>query len=102
MPEQYYTLAPWRVREGKQDEFVEAWRDLGEVFLALPKPPGKGTLLQSVDDPQQFYSFGPWNALEDIAEMRSNQRAAEALERLRDLCESAKPGAFRLVLTLGE
>lgn len=70
--------------------------------LALPKPPGKGTLLQSLDDPQQLYSFGPWNALEDVADMRRDARAGEALERLRDLCESAKPGAFRLVLTVGE
>lgn len=59
MSEEYYTLAPWRVRKGKQDEFVDAWRSLGDSFLSLPNPPGKGTLIQSLDDPQQFYSFGP-------------------------------------------
>jgi hypothetical protein len=59
MADEIYTLGMWRVKNGKQDDFVAAWQALGGYFNGLPHPPGKGTLLQSVDEPQQFYSFGP-------------------------------------------
>jgi len=92
-----YTLGVWQVRAGSESEFVEAWKALGERFRSLPHPPGPGTLIQSVDDPQQFYSFGPWRGLDDIKDMRGNPDAVEGLARLADLCEVAKPGTFRVV-----
>ncbi|MDP9342000.1 MAG: antibiotic biosynthesis monooxygenase [Actinomycetota bacterium] len=92
-----YTLGVWRVREGKESEFVEAWRRLGGYFRNLPNPPGPGTLVQSVDDPRLFYSFGPWRSLDDIAMMRSAPDTPGALARLAALCDEAKPGTFRVV-----
>ena len=95
-----YTLAIWRVKEGKEEEFVEAWKgDLADFFLGLPNPPGTGTLIRSVEDPQLFYSFGPWRSLEDIQQMRSDPRTPEMIGKLAALCEEAKPGAFRVVAT---
>jgi hypothetical protein len=93
----FYTLGVWRVREGKESEFVEAWRRLGDYFSNLPNPPGPGTLVQSVDDPRQFYSFGPWGSFDDIVEMRADPDTPGALARLAALCEEAKPGTFRVV-----
>ena len=51
-----YTLALWRVKEGKEEELVQAWKgELAEYFLGLPNPPGApGTLIRSVEDPQLF------------------------------------------------
>ena len=94
-----FTLALWRVKEGREEEFVEAWKDLSDYFLDLPNPPGTGTLVRSVEDPQLFYSFGPWRSLEDIQRMRSDPRAPEMIGKVEDLCEEAKPGTFRLVVT---
>ena len=99
MSEQVYTLGVWRVKNGKQDEFVAAWQALGRYFNSLPHPPGKGTLLQSVDDPQQFYSFGPWQALDDIQQMRSRPETPTEIGKLMDLCEEGRPGAFRVAAT---
>ena len=96
---QVYTLGVWHVTDGKQDEFVDAWQRLGRLFLDLPHPPREGTLLQSLDDPLLFYSFGPWESLEDIQEMRKDPEAAAAIQELLDLCEDGKPGAFRVVAT---
>lgn len=92
-----YTLGVWRVKDGKESEFVEAWKLLGDAFRSLPHPPGPGTLVQSVDDPRLFYSFGPWSSLEDIAEMRAHPGTPEALARLAALCDEAKPGTYRVV-----
>jgi heme-degrading monooxygenase HmoA len=99
MADEVYTLGMWRVKDGKQDEFVAAWRALGRYVNSLPHPPGRGTLLQSVDDPQQFYSFGPWDSLGDIHEMRSQPETRPEIGKLMDLCDEGRPGTFRVVAT---
>ena len=99
MSDEVYTLGVWRVRDGKESEFVAAWLALGRYFSSLPHPPGKGTLLQSVDEPQQFYSFGPWRALDDIQEMRTQPETPKEIGKLMDLCEEGRPGTFRVVAT---
>lgn len=99
MADEVYTLGVWRVKEGLEREFVEAWKGLGVYFRSLAHPPGRGTLLQSLDDPQQFYSFGPWGSLDDIQEMRSHPDAPKEIGKLMDLCEEGRPGAFRVAAT---
>jgi len=94
-----YTLALWHVKGGKEEEFVEAWKGLSDYFIGLPNPPGEGTLVRSVEDPRLFYSFGPWRSFEDIQRMRSDPRTQEMIGRLAALCEEAKPGTFRVVMT---
>jgi hypothetical protein len=95
--EAVYTLGVWRVEAGQQPAFIAAWKALGEVFSKLPNPPGTGTLIQSLADPELFYSFGPWRRPEDIQEMRSDPRAQAGIQRLVDLCIEATPGTFRVV-----
>lgn len=93
----YYTLGVWRVREGREADFIAAWMAVGDAFFELPGPPGPGTLLRSESDPSLFHSFGPWDRLEDIQAMRADPRAQAAIARLVDLCEEALPGTFRVV-----
>ena len=97
MEPEYYTLAVWRVQPGRDAEFVEAWKGLGEAFAGLHRRPVWGTLLQSLLDPSLYYSFGPWRSLEDIEAMMSDPRAQEAIQRVRDLCVEATPGPFRMI-----
>jgi len=52
-----------------------------------------------VDEPQQFYSFGPWRTLGDIQEMRSRSETPEEIGKLMELCEEGRPGTFRVVAT---
>jgi heme-degrading monooxygenase HmoA len=99
MSDEIYTLGAWRVKEGRHAQFVQAWKALGGYFRSLPQPPGEGTLLQSLDDPRQFYSFGPWRSLDDIQEMRSRPETAREIGKLMELCEEGRPGAFRVVAT---
>jgi hypothetical protein len=97
MSGEFYTLGEWRVKDGKQSEFVAAWQALGRFFSSLPHPPGQGTLLQSVDEQQLFYSFGPWASLDDIQKMRSQPETRTEIGKLMDLCDEGRPGTFRVV-----
>ncbi len=98
MAERVYTLGRWRVREGKEGQFIAAWEDVGKAFLELPTPPqGKGTLVQSINDPLLFYSFGEWPSLEAVQAMRENAAAQQAIKRCADFCLDAAPGTFRVV-----
>jgi hypothetical protein len=98
-----YTLGLWRIKEEgreEEEEFVKAWKgDLADFFSNLANPPGPGTLIRSVEDPQLYYSFGPWRNLDDIQEMRSEPRTPEMIGKLTALCEEAKPGTFQVVAT---
>ncbi len=97
MEQQVYTLGVWHVSENRHQDFINAWKELGDVFASLPDPPGKGVLVQSVSDPTLFYSFGPWNSLEAVESMRNDQRAREGIRKLADLCIDATPGTYRVV-----
>ncbi len=96
-----YTLALWRVKPGQEEAFLRAWReDLAAYFLSLPGVMG-GTLLRSVEEPNLFYSFGPWRSLEDIHAMRADPRTPGVMGKLRELCVEATPGVYERVLTIG-
>ncbi len=98
MAERVYTLARWRVREGKEGEFIVAWKDLSELFAGLAQPPGgQGTLVQSLNEPLLFYSFGEWPSLEAVQAMRQDANAQDRIRRLAELCTEATPGSFRVV-----
>jgi heme-degrading monooxygenase HmoA len=96
------TLARWYVKQGREADFIRAWSgELGGYFLSLPGSRW-GTLLQSTEDPRHFYSFGPWDTLEDIRNMRSDPRTQEVFGVLAELCDEMQPGVFRHIATVGE
>ncbi len=93
-----YTLGMWRVKPGKEAEFIEAWKGLSGVFSKLPQPPGgKGTLVQSLNDPLLFYSFGEWTSMDAIQAMRQDATAQAGIKKVGELCTEATPGSFRVV-----
>lgn len=97
MKEMVYTLAAWRVQEGRQQAFISAWKDLGAAFNSLYEPPDKGVLIQSTSDPTLFYSFVPWKSMEAVEAMRNDHHAREGIKRLERLCTEATPGSFHVV-----
>jgi len=96
----YYTHALWRVRDGSEAKFVHLWEnDLARAFRAAA-PSATGTLIQSLEDPSLFYSFGPWPSLDAMADARQSPEVDQALKALRALCVQASPGAYRVVLEI--
>jgi quinol monooxygenase YgiN len=97
MDKGFYTLARWKVKPGMEERFIEAWKAMGEAFLNLPRPATQGTLIQSVSDPTVFYSFGPWDDIDEIDAMRADPVTREAMQQVTDLCEEATPGTYQVV-----
>ena len=96
----YYTLASWHVRKGNEEEFVRLWKEeLADAFLQA-SPAATGTLIQSLEDPLLFYSFGPWPNLEVMQQARTDPAVGRAIKTLMELCDEAKPAPFRVVLTI--
>jgi len=42
MSEEVYTLAAWRVKDGRQSEFVEAWKELGSSSRGTARSSRRG------------------------------------------------------------
>jgi heme-degrading monooxygenase HmoA len=86
-----WTHGVWRVKPGREDEFVEAWQELareGMAELDTVEPP---TLLRDRERPTEFVSFGPWQDLEEVERFRSSAAFHRGQERMRDLLESFTP-----------
>lgn len=92
-----YTHAEWRVRPGREAEFISAWEALAAIFRRLPRPPLWGTLLRSSTELTLFYSFGPWRSAADVMEMRADEEVQAAFAALQALCESMRPGMYEVV-----
>jgi hypothetical protein len=92
-----YTHAEWLVLPGREEEFIAAWKELGDAFAALEHPPIWGTLLRSTSERRLFYSFGPWRSVADVAAMRAHAPTQVSLQRVGALCERATPGGYERV-----
>ncbi|MBW3582195.1 MAG: antibiotic biosynthesis monooxygenase [Euryarchaeota archaeon] len=94
----FYTLARWQVRPGNEEAFREAWHAMGDAFaVAVPDARSEGTLIQSLTEPTTFYSFGPWESLQQIERVRADPAAQEKMKAAMALCTEATPGAYRIV-----
>jgi hypothetical protein len=93
-----YTLAVWKVKPGQEESFIAGWKEGGAFAFTLPSPPVPPyVLIQSLQDPTLFYSFGSWRSLEDAQAMQVHARTGEIMGKLAALCEEATSGAFRVV-----
>jgi hypothetical protein len=95
--EKAYMVSLWRVSAGQEEAFRTAWLELAQVFVNHRHPALFGVLLQHHTDRTLFYSFGPWNSLEDVEALRRSPEAQDAFLRVAALCDEAQPGAYQVV-----
>jgi hypothetical protein len=67
-----WTHGVWTVREGREQEFVAAWRALVPVGTRLGS--GDPILLRDRDRPNVFRSFGSWPDVETAGRFREEIR----------------------------
>jgi heme-degrading monooxygenase HmoA len=97
---QLYTHGRWVVKEGQQERFQAAWQEVAEWTNAeiSGAVAGEARLLQDLDDPTLFYSFGPWDSLEAIQAWRADPGFQERVGRISELLASFEPHTLRTVV----
>ena len=96
-----WTHGTWTVSEGREHEFVDAWRKMArEAAEVLPvvEPP---TLLRDRDRPNVFVSFGPWPSIDDVHRFRESTVFRESVQRIEQMLESFEPRTLDEVVRRG-
>jgi len=85
-----FTLGIWTVNDGREDDFVHAWRDLAERTKE-DFPDATATLLRDRDQQNRFVSFGPWESLDQIEQWRSSTTFQTGVAKIRELVDDFVP-----------
>lgn len=85
-----WTLGLWRVKQGREDDFVAAWRAMADATKA-DQPDASAVLLRDRDNPGLFISTGPWDSPDQVAAWRSSAAFVEGVARIKDCLESFEP-----------
>jgi quinol monooxygenase YgiN len=95
-----YTVGIWLVHPGRENDFVQAWRDLArrtqEDF-----PHARAVLMHDQDVPNRFISTGPWESIEQIGQWRASATFRQGLESMKDMVEHFEPHTLDEAATVG-
>ena len=84
-----YTHGKWKVKEGREDDFIAAWKGFGR-FAADSGATGI-RLLQDLQTPAHFYSFGSWSEAGQITAFRGSPEFQRYVDGMQDMTESFEP-----------
>ena len=94
-----YTLALWKVKPGREEEFISAWRDLA-AGTKSDFPGASAVLLRDRDTPNLFVSSGPWESLEQSQQWRASSTFTEGVAKIREVLEDFEPHTMDPVVTI--
>jgi len=94
---QLYTHGLWIVKTGNEKAFIDHWSSFAQWTAKNYPGGGKGYLLQDLDNPQQFVSFGPWKDMETVNKWREDPEFKKFVSKARELCESFQPRSLKVV-----
>jgi heme-degrading monooxygenase HmoA len=91
-----YVSGDWRVRAGSEEEFVARWLAFTGWSLENASGAQSFILVQDLQEPRHFVSFGIWADLESVRAWRDTPEFAQLLGRCRELCEEFRAGDYSL------
>lgn len=94
---QLYTHGVWMVKAGNEKVFIDHWSEFAQWTSKHYPGGGKGHLLQDLENPQQFISFGPWRDMETVKKWREDPEFKKFVGRAKELCESFQPRSLKVV-----
>ena len=81
-----WTHGIWTVKQGREEEFIDGWREL--VPIGIRHGGEEPKLLRNQDRPNVFRSFGRW--ADDAAVERFREEIRPRVGALNELLESAE------------
>ena len=97
-----YTSGDWFVKPGREEEFINAWRDLAQWTAAEFAPKARAMLLRDRDEASRFRSFGPWESDEQAAAWRQSEGFVSRISRIREMLERFDAHTLDVVVDVGE
>src|SRR5215217_886366 len=93
-----YTSGVWKVKPGREEDFVTRWRDL--AAWASTEFPGarRPTLLRDMDEPRRFVSYGACEDMEQIEAFRGHAEFGRHVARIREALEDFSPFTYEAVV----
>jgi heme-degrading monooxygenase HmoA len=91
-----YTHTRWRVKPGREDEFVDRWHE----WIDWSHRQGlraQALLLRDLENHDTFISFGPWENVTAVSSWRSLPGYQERVERLRETVDSFEPLTLEVI-----
>jgi heme-degrading monooxygenase HmoA len=102
MSDPLYTMGVWVAKPGKEEQFVDAWREMAAWTASSFEGTTTALLLRDQNDGRRFVSFGPWRSEEDVAAWRASEGFRDRVQGLQPLLERFEPGSFTAVCRIGE
>ncbi len=96
-----YTSGTWTVKEGKEDEFVQAWGELAAWTTDTVDGALWAVLLRDEAQPNRFVSMGPWETREAIDSWREMPEFKEAVGALKELTDNIEVHVLEAVFEAG-
>jgi len=93
-----YTSGVWRVKPGREEDFVARWGELAEWASSEFPSAGRPTLLRDMDEPRRFVSFGAWEDMEQIDAFRRHAEFARHVARIQEALDGFTPVTYEAVI----
>ena len=94
---QLFTSGIWVAKEGKEKNFVREWEAFANWSVRDKLGSGAPYLLQDINNPRCFISFGPWPDLATIERWRRTKEFQTFVKKVKDLCEKFDPSTMKVV-----
>ncbi len=95
--EQIFTSGSWFAKKGREADFIKEWQAFADWAQENNLGSGNPYLLQDLNNPQHFISFGPWPTIEAIQTWRKTAQFKAFVEKVKNLCEKFEPFTLRVV-----
>jgi quinol monooxygenase YgiN len=96
-----FTSGRWLVKDGREDEFVAAWREFAEWSKANFPAASWVRLLRDREHALVFISVGPWEDEAAIAEWRASDGFSNRIARIRELLDDFEASMLDSVVEVG-
>jgi heme-degrading monooxygenase HmoA len=89
-----YASGNWLVKEGKEEEFIRAWRSWFEGFRDHTPGMKWARLIRSVDDPRRFVSISIWESEKARDDWMATAEFPASLARIQALTDEFVGGRY--------
>jgi len=96
-----YTAGLWTVRPGNEALFIAAWQEFATWTTQHGPGNPNARLLQDLNEPRRFLSFGLWDSNESVDAWRQLPEFQAFFAKAKELCEAIEPYTLRQVAVAG-